>query len=194
VPVAATYPPHPITERFGVLTAYPLARSVKPVPGGANGRTAESFVQTGERSWAETDIAGLLKTGEVAYDEAKGDQMGPVSIAATAVSGLTTAPAPSELAAAVKDQKKPEARVAVVGDSDFAANYAINIQGNRDLFMNITGWLTQQENLIAIRPKEAGDRRLTLTADQSKSVGWLALLIIPGAIFGMGVYTWWRRR
>ena len=52
----------------------------------------------------------------------------------------------------------------------------------------------RQENLIAIRPKEAGDRRLTLTADQSRSLGWLALFIIPGAIFAMGVYTWWRRR
>jgi ABC-type uncharacterized transport system involved in gliding motility auxiliary subunit len=195
VPVAASYPPHPITERFGVLTAYPLARSIKPVTGGINGHNAETFVQTGERSWAETDIAGLLKSGEVTYDQAKGDQMGPVSIAATAAAMVTAAPESSELAAAAaKDQKKPETRVAVVGDSDFAANYAINIQGNRDLFMNIAGWLTQQENLIAIRPKEAGDRRLTLTADQGRSIGWLALLIIPGAIFAMGVYTWWRRR
>jgi ABC-type uncharacterized transport system involved in gliding motility auxiliary subunit len=60
--------------------------------------------------------------------------------------------------------------------------------------MNVLGWLTQQENLIAIRPKEAGDSRLTLTADQSKRLGWLALFIIPGAIFAMGVHTWWRRR
>ena len=28
VPVVATYPPHPITERFSLLTAFPLARSV----------------------------------------------------------------------------------------------------------------------------------------------------------------------
>ena len=34
VPVAATYPAHPITERFNVMTAYPLARSVTPVSGG----------------------------------------------------------------------------------------------------------------------------------------------------------------
>ncbi len=195
VPVAASYPPHPITERFGVLTAYPLARSVKPITGGINGHNAESFVQTGERSWAETDIAGLLKSGEVTFDQAKGDEMGPVSIAASAAAPADTQPAGSELAAAAaKDAKKPETRVAVIGDSDFAANYAINIQGNRDLFMNIAGWLTQQENLIAIRPKEPGDRRLTLTADQSRTLGWLALFIFPGAIFALGVHTWWRRR
>ena len=50
---------------------------------------------------------------------------------------------------------KPETRVVVVGDSDFASNGVLGIQGNRDLFMNMVGWLSQQENLISIRPKEA---------------------------------------
>jgi ABC-type uncharacterized transport system involved in gliding motility auxiliary subunit len=81
-----------------------------------------------------------------------------------------------------------------MGDSDFASNAAINVSGNRDFFMNIVGWLSQQENLIAIRPREPGDSRLTLTADQSRRIAWLALLIIPGAIFALGIYTWWRRR
>ena len=42
VPVAASYPPHPITENFSLLTAYPLARSMSPVEGGVNGHTAQS--------------------------------------------------------------------------------------------------------------------------------------------------------
>jgi ABC-type uncharacterized transport system involved in gliding motility auxiliary subunit len=191
VPVAATYPAHPITERFNVLTAYPLARSVVPVKGGVNGRTAQSFITTGDRSWGETDIASIMKTGAAKYEADKGDLQGPVSIAATAMAPAT---APAGPAGASNDQKKPEARVAVIGDSDFASNYAVSIQGNRDLFMNTIGWLTQQENLIAIRPKDAGDRRLTMTAAQGHMVGWLALLIIPGVIFGLGVRTWWRRR
>jgi ABC-type uncharacterized transport system involved in gliding motility auxiliary subunit len=82
----------------------------------------------------------------------------------------------------------------VFGDSDFAANATLAIQGNRDLFMNTIGWLSQQENLISIRPKEPDDRRLTMTAAQQTNLVWLALLIIPGVIFGSGVYNWWRRR
>jgi ABC-type uncharacterized transport system involved in gliding motility auxiliary subunit len=194
VPVAANYPPHPITERFTVLTAYPLARSVTPMPGGYKGHEAQSFVTTSDRSWAETDIEGLMKSGEVKMDLAKGDQQGPVSIAASVSAAPAAPPAPARKTPGEKDAPGAETRVAVMGDSDFAANYAINIQGNRDLFMNVVGWLTQQENLIAIRPKEPGDSRLTLTAEQSKQVGWLALLLIPGAIFAMGVHTWWRRR
>ena len=54
--------------------------------------------------------------------------------------------------------------------------------------------IAAQENLISIRPKEAGDRRLTMTAEQGRRVWGLSLLIIPGAILAMGVHTWWRRR
>ncbi len=102
--------------------------------------------------------------------------------------------APDAKQAEAADAPKPETRVVVIGDSDFAANSGLGIQGNRDLFMNIVGWLSQQENLISIRPKEADDRRITLTATQQSNIVWLSLLIIPACIFGTGVYTWWRRR
>ncbi len=60
--------------------------------------------------------------------------------------------------------------------------------------MNSVNWLAQQENLIAIRPREPEDRRLTLTADQQQRIMLLAIFIIPGLVFAAGVYTWWRRR
>jgi len=188
VPVAANYPSHPITQRFNFITAYPLARSVVPVSGGVNGHTAQTFIETSPRSWAETDIKSLFASGKVAFDDGK-DKKGPVSIAA-AVTAASTSDAPKVEA----DAPKAETRVAVIGDSDFASNSVLGIQGNRDMFMNTIGWLSQQENLISIRPKEPDDRRLTMTAAQQTNVTWLALLVIPGFIFASGVYTWWRRR
>ena len=44
VPVAAKYDPHPITEHFNLLTAFPLARSVTAIAGGTNGHTAQNLV------------------------------------------------------------------------------------------------------------------------------------------------------
>ena len=83
----------------------------------------------------------------------------------------------------------------VFGDSDFASNGVLGIQGNRDLFMNTVGWLSQQENLISIRPKEADDRRITLTATQQTQHHLdRRSLIMPALIFGTGIYSWWRRR
>jgi len=82
----------------------------------------------------------------------------------------------------------------VMGDSDFAANYALGIQGNRDMFLNVMSWLAQQESMISIRPKDPDDRRLTMTGGQQKAVMWFALLILPATVFAAGVFTWARRR
>ncbi len=189
VPVAASYPAHAITKNFKFLTAYPFARSLTAVPGGVNGHTAQGFVETSPRSWAESDIKGLLTSGKVSFKAADGDKQGPITVAA-AVSAASGAAAPG----AAADAPKPETRVVVYGDSDFAANSGLGIQGNRDLFMNTVGWLSQQENLIAIRPKDADDRRVTMTAAQQNNVTWLSLFIIPGLVFFTGIYSWWRRR
>ena len=193
VPVVATYGSHPITEHFNFVTAFPLARSVTPVMGGVNGHTAQPFAQTSAQSWAETDVKGLMTSGKVSLDEAKGDKKGPITIAAAA-SAASTAAAPGGSNPLDPEAPKPETRVAVVGDSDFAANAGLGIQGNRDLFMNTIGWLSQQENLIAIRPKTPQDRRITLTATQQSNITLLSLLVIPACIFGTGVYAWSRRR
>jgi ABC-type uncharacterized transport system involved in gliding motility auxiliary subunit len=84
--------------------------------------------------------------------------------------------------------------VAAIGDSDFVSNANLGVEGNRDLFMNVVNWLAQQENLIAIRPKDPSDRRLTMTENKSMAIMLLSILVIPGAVLGAGVYSWWRRR
>ena len=198
VPVAATYPSHPITNDFALLTAFPLARSVKPVPGGSDGRLAESFVETSPRSWAEKNLD--LTSGEIAMEEDQGDVPGPVSIAAAVSVEITAAVAASRPTDGENEDENDtnespsEIRVAVFGDSDFAANGALGIQGNRDLVLNAMSWLAEQENLISIRPRQPEDRRITLTADQQFRVVLASLLLIPALIIGAGVLTWWRRR
>jgi ABC-type uncharacterized transport system involved in gliding motility auxiliary subunit len=191
VPVAVNYPAHPIVQGMNLLTAFPLARSVTPVTGGVGGRFSQPFVETSEKSWAETDMKALLAGGKVAFDEGKGDKRGPVPIAAAAAAPVASAAGAEKPA---DETSKPESRVVVFGDSDFASNLALGISGNRDLFMNAISWLAQQENLIAIRPKDADDRRVTMTANQQLRVMILALFVVPIVVFGTGIYAWWRRR
>jgi ABC-type uncharacterized transport system involved in gliding motility auxiliary subunit len=189
MPVAAEYPSHPITDRFAVMTVFPMTRSAMPVGGGVEGRTAQPVVQTSSRSWAETDLTALFGSQPAELNEDKGDKVGPVVIAsAVSVAGSGEPPKPDEAEA-----PKPETRLVVFGDSDFVTNSTLGIPGNSDLFLNTLGWLSQQENLISIRPRTAEDRRLTMTAAQQNRVMLLALLI-PVAVFGTGVYSWWRRR
>ena len=210
VPVAADYPRHPITEQFNLLTAYPLARSVSPSGVPVAGRIPQPFIETSPQSWAEANLDELTG-GQVELNEDVGDRPGPIAIG-MAVAAPAPNPAPSSDAVTpVADEvagdpggqeddgdndpsDPPESRLAVIGDSDFATNGVVGIQGNRDMFLNTISWLAQQENLIAIRPREPDDRRLTVTADQQRRVFWLSILFIPAAALGAGVYTWWRRR
>ena len=203
VPIASTYPPHPITENFDLITAFPLARSIRPMAGGVEDRTPEILIETGARSWSEMDFTELA-TGEVQLNEDAGDTAGPIPIAITVsqtieseLMGTTDAEneTSSEDVEGNSTSATPlEARLVLFGDSDFATNGAVGIQGNRDLILNSINWLAQQENLIAIRPREPEDRRITLTADQQVRITWLSLLMIPGVILGTGVYSWWTRR
>ncbi len=190
VPVAMPVQ-HPITDKFQVMTAFPLARSVTPIQGGTDGHTAQTFLQTSPQSWAESDIASLYETGRPERDLNKGDKAGPVSIAAAVSAPAADVPAASAGAA---DAPKPETRVVVVGDSDFASNRAIGIQGNRDIFLNIANWLAQQEDLIAIRPTAPDSRPISMTADQGQMVFWFTMIIIPALLFMNGIRVWWKKR
>ena len=199
VPVGAPpYPSHAITQNFGLITMFPLVRAIVPAKDAPQGHTGQSFVQTAPRSWGETNLASLEDPSKLASEPEKGDVAGPVSIAvATAVPAAspekpdaTPASNPPEA-----DQgPKPETRVVAIGDSDFAANAYLGIEGNRDLFMNTVNWLSQQEGLIAIRPREAADRRITLTANTSVGMFWITIVFIPAIVLGAGVFSWWRRR
>jgi ABC-type uncharacterized transport system involved in gliding motility auxiliary subunit len=194
MPVAAGYPSHPITDRFSVMTVFPLSRSVTPVSGGVNGHTAQPVVQTSERSWAEANLKSVFAQKELGLDPKEGDKAGPITVAAAVSAAVPAPPADPTKPDPNANAPKPETRIAVYGDSDFPANSYLGFAGNRDLFMNTVGWLSQQENLIAIRPKEADDRRLTMTATQQNNLVWLSLVIIPGLVIATGVYSWYRRR
>jgi ABC-type uncharacterized transport system involved in gliding motility auxiliary subunit len=194
VPVAAQYPFHAITNTFRMLTAYPYARSVKPAEPPATGRTATSFIQSGRNSWAETDLKTLTTQGKAGPDFETGDTQGPISLAVAVTAPLENAPPPPDKSKEGENANKPETRLVVVGDSDFAANNVAGMGGNRDMFLNMVNWLAQQENLIAVRPRDPEDRRITLTSGQDTMITYFTLLILPGLIFIAGIQTWWRRR
>lgn len=188
IPVAMSYPSHPITAGFSSMTAYRLTRSASPIEGGTNGHTAQRVVESSPKSWAETDFKSLT-TGGAKVDLDKGDKQGPVAIASAVAAAATNAPAPTDPKA-----PKAETRVVVIGDSDFIGNDLISFQGNADLFLNMVNWAAQQENLIAIGPKDPQDRRITLTEGQREGIFYLAIFMIPGIFLAAGIFTWWKRR
>ena len=193
--VAPPYPGHPITERFNLITLFPMVRAVVPAANPPSGRTPQPILQTHQRSWAETTLTQLETPESLKPEPDKGDLAGPVTIG-VAVSVTNKPPEPEKKpdTPAAEPPAASETRIVAVGDSDFASNAYLGVEGNRDLFMNTVNWLAQQENLISIRPRDPADRRLTLTAAQFTMMFWLSIVLVPGLVMGTGVYTWWRRR
>ena len=183
VPVAASYPQHPITQGFTSLSAYPMARSVKPVPDGA-GRVAASIIETSEHTWSETDIQQLAG-GRLSMDADKGDRPGPISL------GVAVSRKPSAVPAADTARGR-EVRLVVVGDSDFVANYSANVPGNAEIFLSIVHWLSQ-ERVVTIPARLPDARPLTMTAGQLRRVSWFAILLLPGLAVGTGAWIWGKR-
>ncbi len=174
VPLVMSYGAHPITKNFGrSMTIFPLARSVKT---GSNAQAVgqvNELLMTSPESWAETD----LKSGKAKFDEGK-DTKGPVSLGV----------------AASKKTGEKEARLVVIGDSDFASNRYLGAQRNGDLFFNSINWLAQDEALISIRPKSPANRRVNLTRSQQNMFFWFSIVLLPGVVIAAGFFMWWKRR
>jgi ABC-type uncharacterized transport system involved in gliding motility auxiliary subunit len=95
---------------------------------------------------------------------------------------------------AEKNQNGKDARLVVIGDSDFASDQWARMARNGDLFYNTINWLAQDENLISIRPRSPQNRRVDLTEAQQRSLQWFTVLLLPGLVILTGVYIWWKRR
>jgi ABC-type uncharacterized transport system involved in gliding motility auxiliary subunit len=196
---APPYPSHPITEGYSIQTVFPLARSVSAASPAPEGRTVQPFVETAAAAWAETDLASLQSgTDEPELDTAAGDLAGPVGLGVAVTMPVAT-PADTGTGdagddAGEDDAEPPQTRIAVLGDSDFASNDFVFAVGNANLFLNTISWLTADENLIAIRPRERGDSRLTITQTQMNAVWWLSIAVVPALVVGAGLVSWSRRR
>jgi ABC-type uncharacterized transport system involved in gliding motility auxiliary subunit len=91
-------------------------------------------------------------------------------------------------------KENSQGRFVVVGSSDWAANSFIGFNGNRDLALNAVNWLSSDEDLISIRPKEREDRRIILTSAQMRWLRISSQFLLPLIVVIGGVSVWWRRR
>jgi ABC-type uncharacterized transport system involved in gliding motility auxiliary subunit len=86
-------------------------------------------------------------------------------------------------------------RVVVVGSSAWMANAIMSAPlGNRDLALNMMNWLTSDEDLISIRPKEPEDRRLRVTGSAIRILFLTSVIFLPLIVIVSGVSVWWKRR
>ncbi len=170
-PLVTSYESHAIVSTMKETpTGFPIARSLDVKSG--DHTTVEKLFSTTENSFATTNLA----TSEI--KQSANDKKGPLVLGA----------------AGTYNGSGDKGRFVVIGSSNWCSNSFLRFNGNRDLFLNIYNWLSSDEDLISIRPKEPTDRRLNMNAAQVRMVMYLALLIIPMFIILAGVSVWWKRR
>ena len=190
VPIVSQYDQHPITKDLaGMMTLFPLTRSVEAVKNPPKGAVIQALAKTSAQSWGETDKSVFSK-GEAKPDP--NEKRGPLAVALVATVDVEgKADAKPEGA----EPKKPlKARIVVVGTADFASNQFLGAQGNKDFFLNVVSWLAEEEDLLSVRPKDTKQNPIVLTSAQSNLVLWLPLAILPGAVVICGVMVMARRR
>jgi len=176
VPLVTSYESQPIVRDLKeTATAFPLARTmdVKSPDKG----TAEKLFSTGTNSYATTRI----NSAEIRIDP-KTDKKGPLTLGAA---GTYNSPG---------GDRSKEGRFVVVGSSNWVTNNILRFNGNRDLFLNMMNWLSSDEDLISIRPKEAEDRRLNITGRQMSVLFYSSMVFLPLIVVLSGFAVWARRR
>lgn len=174
VALVSQYSTQPIvSEMKGTTTGFPITRSLDIKS--TDKSTVEKLFDSSETSLATTN----LSSAEVNVNDPK-NKKGAATIAA---------------AGTYKTGKEnSQGRFLVVGSSSWAANSFINFNGNHDLALNAMNWLSSDEDLISIRPKDHEDRRITMTGAQMSWVRTTSQFLLPLFVLVAGVSVWWKRR
>ncbi len=173
-PVIMQYDSHPIVNDLtNVSTAFPLSRSLETK--NTDKTTITKLFSTSAESYATSDLA----SSEIRINPAK-DKHGPFTLA---VAGTYAGAKPSD-----------SGRFVVVGNSGWASNQALGFSGNRNLLLNMVNWLSSDEDLISIRPKQPEDRRINLTRAQFRTVQFTSQFFLPLIVIFSGVMIWLKRR
>jgi len=177
IPLVSSYGDHPsVTDLNGLMTFFPLARSVKPMESQDSQVSVTTIAESGPNSYAIAPQR--VKEGEDISINPE-DARGPISIAC---------------AATIDRQDGRKTRIVTVGDADFASNAYFASQANGDFFMNIVSWLMADEDLISIRPRDPEVRLVNMTPAQMRIIFWLVVIILPIIAFGSAILVFVRRR
>ena len=172
------YTEHPAVRSLrGNATTFPLVQTFATVGADPPGLRREMLLLTPADTWAETDPATQFG-GVPSFDPAS-DRRGPQLFGAA----VRFAPEGEEPGGAA------DGRLVLIGSSGFVTNGNILQYANRDLVLNLVGWLAAEEDLLGIRGRRTSFQPLVLPDGARNWLGAVAVLGWP-ALVGV-TWTLW---
>jgi ABC-type uncharacterized transport system involved in gliding motility auxiliary subunit len=174
VALVTTYGSQPIVNDMkGTATGFPLSRSMEIKS--TDKTTVDKLFDSSSTSLATSN----LSASAVNVNDPK-NQKGPLTLAAAGTYNT--------------GRDNAQGRFVVVGSSSWVANGFINFNGNNDLALNAVNWLSSDEDLISIRPKERENRPITMTGGQLSWVRAISQFLLPAMVVVAGIGVWLKRR
>lgn len=182
--LGASYPPHPVTLNFSLITAFPHARALGRED---SSEQADSESTSSNAQWQRSTLVEAASNGWVSrsasipqkprFDKNR-DIRGPFSVAI----------------ALQRSVHEREQRIVVAGSGSFLANAYAGNGGNLDLGINMVNWLAHEEHLITTQPRATVDNAITLSKNQLSAISIGFVIVLPLLLAIVGGVLWWRRK
>jgi ABC-type uncharacterized transport system involved in gliding motility auxiliary subunit len=196
---------HPISRDFASQSqiALPMrsARTIREITENTFQMKITLAGKTFDQQVRIKDVFGAADLTEVKRDRLEAGAFPVIAVASGKIPGPSTANneqnPESVKTDAVSDAgatKSPETRLIVMGSVEFANNANIASAEQRDMFLNMTNYLLQDEDFISIRPKDQSKSELDMKSPISQVVFLLVVFVYPFFFLGSGTLYWLRRR
>lgn len=94
----------------------------------------------------------------------------------------------------IGEKGRPEARVVVVGNAEFASNLFFGEANNHDFLLSCAHWLAGRHYDIQIEERDYTKRFFTLSVRESKLLWWGVIVLLPEIWALLGAWVWWMRK
>lgn len=169
---------HPITDPIiaaGTLVILPIVRGLGTIDYDKSEITNTVLLKSSDKSWIRADMTIADQ------NFTKDDYVGPAPLAY----------------ASVKSNVKwgtEAARMVVIGNSSFALDGSIEVQANRDFFLNCALWLSGDKGTETIASKTINSGSIIIRGSEFTGLAVLCLAVLPGLVFLTAFVVWVRRR
>jgi ABC-type uncharacterized transport system involved in gliding motility auxiliary subunit len=163
----------------GVRTLFPFAQPLEVIDDQESEIVGAILMVSNEVTWAESDP--MTRFGGQAGFDKDVDTAGPLPVALVLES-------PSAV------EGGAPGRMVVVGNSEFLNNNMIHRDANRDLLLNIIGWLAREEGLIELRGRDPLSQPIILTRNQKNLIQWGSMVLWPLFVVSVSVGIMIRHR
>jgi ABC-type uncharacterized transport system involved in gliding motility auxiliary subunit len=168
---------HEITAKLAEskrFLIFPIAMGLQVLEVDPQQVKQEALLATSPNAWMRQDLA---ITSE---EKTEQDIAGPIPLAyaVTRASGLG----------------QEEARIVVVGNSTFIYNENLEVNANRDFFINSVNWLTGSRGEEAVAPRIIGADRLMVRGNDFVRLVIITIVLLPAVPFCGAFLIWYVRR